>query len=119
MARPQCKREGHQGVDQLLKSAGCNIHGRVDVNKVAGNLHVAPGKSFQANHMHIHDINSFIARGEAYVSERARERERDRETGGVGDRSGHTRTGVCVCVCVCVCVALLCMCGTAVCWGGG
>ena len=36
------------------------------MNKVAGNLHIAPGKSFQANHMHIHDINSFIARGETY-----------------------------------------------------
>ena len=62
----QCRREGHKSTEALLRSIGCHIYGRVDVNKVAGNLHIAPGKSFQANHMHIHDINSFIARGEAY-----------------------------------------------------
>jgi hypothetical protein len=29
------------------------------VNKVAGNFHFAPGKSFQQHHMHIHDLQPF------------------------------------------------------------
>lgn len=29
------------------------------MNKVAGNFHFAPGKSFQQHHMHIHDLQPF------------------------------------------------------------
>jgi len=29
------------------------------VNKVAGNFHFAPGKSFQQHHMHIHDLQPY------------------------------------------------------------
>jgi len=37
---------------------GCRLHGHVLVNRVAGNIHIAPGRSFQQQHMHIHDINT-------------------------------------------------------------
>jgi hypothetical protein len=35
---------------------GCNIYGYLEVNKVAGNFHFAPGKSFQHGSMHVHDL---------------------------------------------------------------
>lgn len=35
---------------------GCNIHGSVEVNKVAGNFHFAPGKSFQQPNVHLFDL---------------------------------------------------------------
>ena len=74
----QCNREGKASADASLRSPGCNIYGHVEVNKVAGNLHIAPGKSFQANHMHIHDINAFIAKGEACVGRGRRPPSRER-----------------------------------------
>ena len=34
---------------------GCNLAGSIQVNKVSGNFHVAPGRSFAMNGMHVHD----------------------------------------------------------------
>ena len=34
-------------------------HGFLLVNKVAGNFHFAPGKSFQQHNVHIHDLQPF------------------------------------------------------------
>jgi hypothetical protein len=36
---------------------GCNMHGTLHVNKVAGNFHFAPGHSYAQNNMHIHEVN--------------------------------------------------------------
>lgn len=43
----QCKDEGW--ADKLRDQAneGCNISGRIRVNKVIGNIHLSPGRSFQ------------------------------------------------------------------------
>jgi len=43
----QCKNEGW--ADKLREQAneGCNISGRIRVNKVIGNIHLSPGRSFQ------------------------------------------------------------------------
>jgi len=38
---------------------GCQVYGYLLVNKVAGNFHFAPGKSFQQAHMHVHDLQPF------------------------------------------------------------
>jgi len=38
---------------------GCQVYGYLLVNKVAGNFHFAPGKSFQQHHMHVHDLQPF------------------------------------------------------------
>ncbi|MBA0596048.1 hypothetical protein Gorai_012891, partial [Gossypium raimondii] len=38
---------------------GCNIYGFLEVNKVAGNFHFAPGKSFQQSNVHVHDLLAF------------------------------------------------------------
>lgn len=31
---------------------GCQVYGYLEVNKVQGNFHFAPGKSFQQHHVH-------------------------------------------------------------------
>nr|CAG8510755.1 4765_t:CDS:2 [Entrophospora candida] len=46
---------------------GCNVAGDVRVNKVAGNFHLAPGKSFQQNHVHVHDLLPFLSDGTVHV----------------------------------------------------
>ncbi|XP_024915941.1 endoplasmic reticulum-Golgi intermediate compartment protein 3 isoform X2 [Cynoglossus semilaevis] len=55
----QCKREGFVQKMQEQKNEGCQVYGFLEVNKVAGNFHFAPGKSFQQSHVHVHDLQSF------------------------------------------------------------
>ncbi|XP_049635251.1 endoplasmic reticulum-Golgi intermediate compartment protein 3 isoform X1 [Suncus etruscus] len=60
----QCQREGFSQKMQEQKNEGCQVYGFLEVNKVAGNFHFAPGKSFQQSHVHvhaveIHDLQSF------------------------------------------------------------
>ncbi|XP_024971782.1 endoplasmic reticulum-Golgi intermediate compartment protein 3-like [Cynara cardunculus var. scolymus] len=55
----QCKREGFLQRIKDEEGEGCNIYGFLDVNKVAGNFHFAPGKSFQQANMHVHDLLAF------------------------------------------------------------
>jgi len=38
---------------------GCNIHGFLDVNKVAGSIHFAPGHSLHPFNIPVYDIFSF------------------------------------------------------------
>ncbi|CAN1324708.1 Endoplasmic reticulum-Golgi intermediate compartment protein 3, partial [Linum perenne] len=52
----QCQREGFiQQVNEEV-GEGCNIHGSLEVNKVAGNFHFIPGKSFHQSNMFLHDL---------------------------------------------------------------
>jgi hypothetical protein len=37
---------------------GCRVHGHLEVNKVAGNFHIAPGQSFQEHHVHVHSLRN-------------------------------------------------------------
>ncbi|XP_034270021.1 endoplasmic reticulum-Golgi intermediate compartment protein 3 isoform X3 [Pantherophis guttatus] len=60
----QCKREGFSEKMQEQKNEGCKVYGFLEVNKVAGNFHFAPGKSFQQSHVHVltelvHDLQSY------------------------------------------------------------
>uniref|UniRef100_H0Y165 Endoplasmic reticulum-Golgi intermediate compartment protein n=1 Tax=Otolemur garnettii TaxID=30611 RepID=H0Y165_OTOGA len=60
----QCRREGFSQKMQEQKNEGCQVYGFLEVNKVAGNFHFAPGKSFQQSHVHearlpFHDLQSF------------------------------------------------------------
>jgi len=53
----------NEGWTEKVKSQsqeGCNISGRVRVNKVIGNFHFSPGKSFQTNAMHVHDLVPYL-----------------------------------------------------------
>lgn len=55
----QCKREGFLQKIKEEDGEGCNIHGFLEVNKVAGNFHFAPGKSFHQANVHVHDLLVF------------------------------------------------------------
>ncbi|XP_021740171.1 endoplasmic reticulum-Golgi intermediate compartment protein 3-like isoform X1 [Chenopodium quinoa] len=55
----QCKREGFLQKVKDEEGEGCNIYGFLEVNKVAGNFHFAPGKSFQQSGVHVHDLLAF------------------------------------------------------------
>uniref|UniRef100_A0A8C8YRC6 Endoplasmic reticulum-Golgi intermediate compartment protein n=1 Tax=Prolemur simus TaxID=1328070 RepID=A0A8C8YRC6_PROSS len=52
----QCRREGFSQKMQEQKNEGCQVYGFLEVNKVAGNFHFAPGKSFQQSHVHVHAV---------------------------------------------------------------
>lgn len=55
----QCSREGWKDQLETQKNEGCEVHGYLEVTKVAGNFHFAPGKSFQQHHVHVHDLQPF------------------------------------------------------------
>lgn len=57
----QCLREGW--AEKIIEQAneGCNINGKLQVNKVRGNFHMAPGRSFQQSHMHVHDMQGYYS----------------------------------------------------------
>ena len=38
---------------------GCRIEGGLRVNKVIGNFHIAPGRSFSNGNMHVHDLKNY------------------------------------------------------------
>ncbi|KXS17676.1 DUF1692-domain-containing protein [Gonapodya prolifera JEL478] len=57
----QCIAEGYIDELALQRNEGCLIHGHLEVNRVAGNVHFAPGKSFQQSNMHVHDVFGFVA----------------------------------------------------------
>ncbi len=42
------------------KLEGCNLHGTLEMNKVGGNIHFAPGKSYTLNGVHAHDIHDYV-----------------------------------------------------------
>ncbi|XP_047144918.1 endoplasmic reticulum-Golgi intermediate compartment protein 3 isoform X1 [Hydra vulgaris] len=52
----QCKREHWKDTFQQQSNEGCQIYGYIEVSKVAGNFHIAPGKSFQQQHIHVQTI---------------------------------------------------------------
>jgi len=56
----QCVLEQEERKAKYSKREGCNVHGYLLVNKVAGNFHFAPGRSVQqAQGAHIHDYSPF------------------------------------------------------------
>jgi hypothetical protein len=59
----QCAREGLSEKIKQQQDEGCRVHGFLEVNKIAGNVHFAPGVSFQQNHMHVHDMEMYKPAG--------------------------------------------------------
>ena len=55
----QCKHDVYLESLEEQKNEGCHVHGQLQVNKVAGNFHIAPGKSFQQGRVHMHDLIPF------------------------------------------------------------
>ena len=61
----QCEREHYsQHLDEQRKE-GCQVEGSIRVNKVIGNFHFAPGKSFSNGNMHVHDLDNYFNGGKA------------------------------------------------------
>ena len=55
----QCQREGWGKRIEEESHEGCNVHGFFEINKVQGNFHFAPGRSFQQQGAHVHDLHEF------------------------------------------------------------
>lgn len=57
---PQCIREGrtHLTPGEFNAAEGCNVHGFVEVLKVAGTIHIAPGHSFNFHGRTLHDLSA-------------------------------------------------------------
>jgi len=56
----QCRNEGW--ADKLKEQAneGCNVSGRIRVNKVIGNIHFSPGRSFQTNARNLYELVPYL-----------------------------------------------------------
>ncbi|KAI5776498.1 endoplasmic reticulum vesicle transporter-domain-containing protein [Geopyxis carbonaria] len=56
----QCEREHYGEHLAEMREEGCNVAGHLAVNKVIGNFHIAPGKSFSTPQMHVHDLQQYF-----------------------------------------------------------
>lgn len=56
----QCEREHYAEHLDAQRQEGCRLDGSIKVNKVVGNFHVAPGKSFSTGNMHVHDLENYF-----------------------------------------------------------
>jgi len=56
----QCEREHYAEHLDSQRNEGCRIQGHIEVNKVVGNFHFAPGKSFSNRNMHVHDLDNYM-----------------------------------------------------------
>ncbi|RDW67740.1 endoplasmic reticulum-golgi intermediate compartment protein-like protein 3 [Coleophoma cylindrospora] len=56
----QCEREHYGERLDAQRHEGCRIEGGLRVNKVVGNFHIAPGRSFSNGNMHVHDLNNYF-----------------------------------------------------------
>jgi hypothetical protein len=56
----QCRDEGW--ADKLKEQAdeGCNVNGRIRVNKVIGNIHFSPGRSFQVSNRNLYELVPYL-----------------------------------------------------------
>ncbi|EEH37883.1 endoplasmic reticulum-Golgi intermediate compartment protein [Paracoccidioides lutzii Pb01] len=55
----QCEREGYSKNLDAQRNEGCRIEGVLRVNKVIGNFHIAPGRSFSNGNLHAHDLDTY------------------------------------------------------------
>jgi hypothetical protein len=56
----QCKNEGWADKLHEQSSEGCNVSGRIRVNKVIGNIHFSPGRSFQTNSRNLYELVPYL-----------------------------------------------------------
>ncbi|KAI9552295.1 hypothetical protein GHT06_022659 [Daphnia sinensis] len=55
----QCRNEKNLTRDDSVFKEGCQIYGYLEVNRVSGSFHIAPGKSYAINHVHVHDVQPY------------------------------------------------------------
>lgn len=63
----QCEREHYADHLDEQRREGCRIEGSIRVNKVVGNFHFAPGKSFSNGMTHVHDLENFFSSEQVYT----------------------------------------------------
>lgn len=63
----QCEREHYSENLDSQRREGCRIEGGIRVNKVVGNFHFAPGKSFSNGLNHVHDLENFFSSEEQHT----------------------------------------------------
>lgn len=63
----QCEREHYAEHLDSQRREGCRIEGGIRVNKVVGNFHFAPGKSFSNGQTHVHDLENFFVSSEPHT----------------------------------------------------
>ncbi|KAI1154880.1 DUF1692-domain-containing protein [Nemania diffusa] len=56
----QCQREHYAEKLDEQRHEGCRIEGAIRVNKVIGNFHFAPGRSFSNGNTHVHDLKNYV-----------------------------------------------------------
>lgn len=56
----QCKNEGWADKLQEQADEGCSVSGRIRVNKVIGNIHLSPGRSFQSNSRNLYELVPYL-----------------------------------------------------------
>ncbi|KAF4210227.1 hypothetical protein CNMCM8980_004547 [Aspergillus fumigatiaffinis] len=56
----QCEREGYAARIDAQRREGCRLEGILRVNKVVGNFHIAPGRSFTSGQVHAHDLQNYL-----------------------------------------------------------
>ncbi|XP_050529523.1 endoplasmic reticulum-Golgi intermediate compartment protein 3 [Daktulosphaira vitifoliae] len=57
----QCKNQPLNGSSENTFKEGCQIFGTLQVNRVGGSFHIAPGTSFSINNMHVHDVHPYTS----------------------------------------------------------
>jgi len=62
----QCVSEHWTEKIQAQSAEGCNVAGRIKVNKVIGNLLFSPGRSFQTNGLNMNDLVPYLRDGEVH-----------------------------------------------------
>ncbi|KAI1814616.1 DUF1692-domain-containing protein [Poronia punctata] len=55
----QCQREHYAEKLDEQRHEGCRVEGDIRVNKVIGNFHFAPGRSFTNFNTHVHDLKNY------------------------------------------------------------
>ncbi|KAL2757417.1 hypothetical protein ACRALDRAFT_2099004 [Sodiomyces alcalophilus JCM 7366] len=55
----QCTRENYSARLDEQRHEGCRIEGGLRVNRVVGNFHLAPGRSYSNGNMHVHDLKNY------------------------------------------------------------
>ncbi|XP_050438200.1 endoplasmic reticulum-Golgi intermediate compartment protein 3 [Adelges cooleyi] len=55
----QCKNQNSNSSSENAFKEGCQIFGTLQVNRVGGSFHIAPGTSFSINNMHVHDVHPY------------------------------------------------------------
>ncbi|XP_053981386.1 endoplasmic reticulum-Golgi intermediate compartment protein 3 [Hylaeus volcanicus] len=55
----QCQNDKSLEKMKTAFTQGCQIYGYMEVNRVGGSFHIAPGNSFSVNHVHVHDVQPY------------------------------------------------------------